>query len=176
MYHGPLSQVNRCIHWFWTFCSIYCRSWISKSETSRWKGGMESLFLCLRGEKLNYKTRWAHRVKFISRYLTSNHDAVVKNKKVVTVKLINFGTNATSSVEPFIHLTQAVTLTGQGNGELIKDSINRLQKSSLATSQYIEATRKLVTLLDSSKLMWTRIECCHEIKLEKYICQLNTQS
>ena len=114
---------------------------------------MESLFLCLRGEKLNYKTRWAHRVKFISKYLTSNHDAVVKNKKVVTVKLINFGTNATSSVDPFIHLTQAVTLTGQGNGELIKDSINRLQKSSLATSQYIEATRKLVTLLDSSKLM-----------------------
>ena len=49
--------------------------------------------------------------------------------------------------------TQAVDLAGEGNGELIKDSINRLQKTSLATSQYIEATRKLVTHLNSSKSM-----------------------
>lgn len=47
--------------------------------------------------------------------------------------------------------SQAATLAGQGSGELMKESINRLQKSSLATSQYIEATRKLVSLLDSSK-------------------------
>ena len=42
-------------------------------------------------------------------------------------------------------------MAGQGSGELIKDSINRLQKPSLATSQYVDATRKLGILLDSSK-------------------------
>jgi len=48
---------------------------------------------------------------------------------------------------------QAATLAGEGSGELIRESINRLHKSSLATSQYIESTRKLVSLLDSSKLV-----------------------
>lgn len=45
---------------------------------------------------------------------------------------------------------EAGYMAGQGSGELIKDSINRLQKPSLATSQYVDATRKLGILLDSN--------------------------
>lgn len=50
-----------------------------------------------------------------------------------------------------IHSLQAVNLVGLESGEVIKDCISRLQKSSLATSRYIDATRNLLAVLDSSK-------------------------
>ncbi|XP_073255098.1 tetratricopeptide repeat protein 12-like isoform X1 [Porites lutea] len=45
---------------------------------------------------------------------------------------------------------EAVDVAGQGNGDLIRDSINRLQKASLVTSQCSEATRRLVRVLDNN--------------------------
>ena len=51
---------------------------------------------------------------------------------------------------------QASSMAGHESGELIKHSISRLQKSSLATSQYLDATRRLLVLLDSSKSL-----CCY---------------
>jgi len=49
---------------------------------------------------------------------------------------------------------QANSMAGHECGEL-KQSISRLQKSSLATSQYLDATRRLLVLLDNSKSL-----CC----------------
>ena len=50
---------------------------------------------------------------------------------------------------------QANSMAGHECGEFIKQSISRLQKSSLATSQYLDATRRLLVLLDNSKSL-----CC----------------
>lgn len=45
---------------------------------------------------------------------------------------------------------EANSMAGHECGELIKQSISRLQKSSLATSQYLDATRRLLVLLDNN--------------------------
>lgn len=64
--------------------------------------------------------------------------------------LKSYITEAESAKKRLQDEKEAAGIAGQEGGESMRDSINRLQKNSLATSQYIEATRKLLPLLDSS--------------------------
>ncbi|PFX15385.1 Tetratricopeptide repeat protein 12 [Stylophora pistillata] len=64
--------------------------------------------------------------------------------------LKSYITEAESAKKRLQDEKEAAGIAGQEGGESMRDSINRLQKNSLATSQYTEATRKLLPLLDSN--------------------------
>nr|XP_058961372.1 tetratricopeptide repeat protein 12-like isoform X1 [Pocillopora verrucosa] len=76
-------------------------------------------------------------------------DAIKEAPKQEKV-LKSYITEAESAKKRLQDEKEAAGIAGEESGELIRDSINRLQKNSLATSQYTDATRKLLPLLDSS--------------------------
>ncbi|XP_078379165.1 tetratricopeptide repeat protein 12-like [Oculina patagonica] len=78
--------------------------------------------------------------------LKSAIEVAPKQEKVLKVYI----SEAESAKRRLQDEKEAASVAGQGSGELIKNSIDRLQKGSLATSQYIEATREILSLLNNN--------------------------